>query len=392
MILFVNNGWAYRGISGGDLHVIEVASRWSHIQAIGIAMPQWAYQLHAERLRGIQLLPSGLFEAKPPRFATTILLRYLLRSASNLRARSQLVVAASHYPYDLIPATVISRKRRVPLVVYVFHLTSMFRKKGPRAALTSRWENISINLLRQAIVLADNDDVVRELISRGLSRSSVLRTWNAPTVKPDNVRETRRRDEVVFCHRIADSKGWQDLVVIGERLREKRPGTCLRVLGDGPRRSNLERALRDARLSDVVRVEGFVDEETKWSALQRCAVFISTSREEGWGIAVGEALAAGAPVVGYDLPVYREVHGERGMHLVPSGDVEKFADTVVQLLNSNRATDSVAQPSEVDESPTTWDQIAHYEHRIVRGLLDANAGKPPTSSSSADDDHKNELT
>jgi glycosyltransferase involved in cell wall biosynthesis len=374
MILFINNGWWYAAMSGGDLHIVEVAARWARRLKVAIAMPRWAYELHADQLRGVQLVPTGLTEKAPPRSLAGASVRYMLRSFSKLGASPALVVAASHYPYDLIPAWIISRRRNRPLVVYLFHLASTFRKSGPRAAAVSAWESQAIRLMgRAALVLADNDAVVDELVARGIPRARISRTWNASTDQPKGLVETRTTNEVVYCHGISDTKGWQDLLVIGVRLRERCPGAVLRVLGDGPRRKTLERMVEDAHLAEIVRVEGYVDEETKWRALLRAVAFISPSREEGWGIAVGEALDAGAPVICYDLPVYREVHGEHRLRLVPRGDPDAFADAVVDVVHHASAQSEPEPPESegtpsIHNAPSTWDEIAQIELDLISGL------------------------
>jgi glycosyltransferase involved in cell wall biosynthesis len=367
LILFVSNGWWYRAMSGGDLHVIEVASRWARRLPVEIAMPAWAYRHHADRLGNVALVSSGLFEKSPPRSLAGASVRYLIRSATNLGTRPALVVAGSHYPYDLLPAWTISRRRNVPLIVYLFHLASTFRKTGLRAAAVARWEKVAIRLIRNAsLVLADNDGVVEELLRLGIARERIQRTWNASTDVPAGIDEERTANEVVYCHGLSDTKGWQDLVLIGQRLRDRKPGAILRVLGDGPRRKELERQVAEAHLEGVVRVEGYVDEETKWRALQRAAVFIAPSREEGWGIAVGEAIQAGAPVVAYDLAVFREVHGEKAVHLVPIGEPSSFADAVVDMLKTAALPAAeLSQTAVPERTSRTWDQIAQLELDLV---------------------------
>jgi glycosyltransferase involved in cell wall biosynthesis len=59
----------------------------------------------------------------------------------------------------------------------------------------------------------------------------------------------------------------------------------------------------------------------------------STTRDEGFGIALIEAMAAGLPVVASDVPACREVlaEGEAG-RLVPAGDPDALASALRSLL------------------------------------------------------------
>jgi glycosyltransferase involved in cell wall biosynthesis len=57
------------------------------------------------------------------------------------------------------------------------------------------------------------------------------------------------------------------------------------------------------------------------------------SRDEGFGLTVLEALAAGTPVVASDLPVLREVGGTAAAY-APVGDAEAFAAALSAVLSA----------------------------------------------------------
>jgi len=376
--LFINNGWYLPALSGGDLHVMEVAARWGRVRSVSIAMPGWAYRLHSDRLDGVRLVDTGRFEGSPPWPFAGVCLRWGLRTVRIPAGRPTLVVAASQYPYDLIPGLLVARRSGSPLMVYVNHLPSVLRNKNDGGRLVAGWEPLAIRLLRQAaLVLIDNPEIHRELAMRGVRAERIHPTWHGTGSPPAGRTERRRPNEVVYCGRITDAKGWQDLIVIGDRLSQACPGTVLRVLGDGERRRDLERAIAARGLGDVIRSEGFVDDDSKWRALQRAAAFVSPSREEGWGIAVAEALSAGAEVVGYDLPAYR-VHGERRLHLVPRGDVDALASRLVTVLRDQAPDANGALAHRPASAPTgirSWDEIASHELRLVDRLTTADVAK-----------------
>lgn len=74
------------------------------------------------------------------------------------------------------------------------------------------------------------------------------------------------------------------------------------------------------------------------AALYRGAhVFVFPSLVEGYGLPLLEAMAAGAPVVASDIPVFREVAGEAA-ELVAAEDPEAWADAVTRLGDPRRRT------------------------------------------------------
>ncbi len=78
---------------------------------------------------------------------------------------------------------------------------------------------------------------------------------------------------------------------------------------------------------------GFLGDEALRAVVAGASALVLPSRDEGFGLPVLEALAAGTPVLASDLPVLREVGGEHVRYAAP-GDPEAFADGLRALLDS----------------------------------------------------------
>jgi glycosyltransferase involved in cell wall biosynthesis len=71
------------------------------------------------------------------------------------------------------------------------------------------------------------------------------------------------------------------------------------IVGEGPRRADLERQIRTLGLTDWVSLLGHREPAEIRTLLHRSHLFVATSRQESFGIAALEARAAGLPVLGY---------------------------------------------------------------------------------------------
>lgn len=110
-------------------------------------------------------------------------------------------------------------------------------------------------------------------------------------------------------------------------------GLDIKIYGDGPLRERLQRKVIDVGLSDSCKLEFPVkDIAAKYA---ESSVFVLSSRFEGFGLVIVEAMACGLPVVSFDCPcgpkdiISDHVDGI----LVKTGDVEELARQISYLMN-----------------------------------------------------------
>mgnify|MGYP003578121175 CR=1 FL=1 len=104
------------------------------------------------------------------------------------------------------------------------------------------------------------------------------------------------------------------------------------VLGEGPERASLERIAAGEGLADAVRFPGFRPSPQPY--LEQADLLVLSSRWEGLGNVITEALLAGCRVVSTDCPsgpAELPADGQYG-RLVPVGDAAKLADAITAAL------------------------------------------------------------
>ena len=90
-------------------------------------------------------------------------------------------------------------------------------------------------------------------------------------------------------------------IELARKLKDAGVSFALKIAGDGPMRSDIERAIRDFGLTDEVELLGMLTPERVSEFMCSSAVFIATSdRNEGWGATINEAMACGCCVVASD--------------------------------------------------------------------------------------------
>lgn len=111
--------------------------------------------------------------------------------------------------------------------------------------------------------------------------------------------ERWRRPVIVAAGRLADAKNYPLLIEAVALVRAHVPATLF-VLGQGERADDLRRLAAERGLADVIVWCGF--QSNPWRYMARADVFALTSRYEGFGNVLVEAMACGVPAVATRSP------------------------------------------------------------------------------------------
>lgn len=154
--------------------------------------------------------------------------------------------------------------------------------------------------------------------------------WSERPVEADALRKGIDAPVVAFVGRLVHYKG---LRVLLEAMRHLE--ATLLVVGEGPLGDRLEEAAAD--LGPRVRFCGAVANEERAAYYHAADVVVlpSTSRGEGYGLTLLEAMACGVPVVSTELGTgtsWVNVNGQTGL-VVPPGDTVALAGALRDLLS-----------------------------------------------------------
>lgn len=152
---------------------------------------------------------------------------------------------------------------------------------------------------------------------------------------------------VLGAGRLAPQKDFGTLVRAFEGVAASNANARLLLVGSGEERETIRRLIDRLGLQETVEIVDYV--ENLYAVMRAADVFVLSSRWEGFGIVLVEAMAAGTPVVSTDCP-----HGPseilangRFGRLVAVGDVEALSSAIEETLRSD--ADSAAVTSRAME-------------------------------------------
>lgn len=153
----------------------------------------------------------------------------------------------------------------------------------------------------------------------------------APLDDPWLPRQPGSPPVILSAGRLAPQKDYPTLLEAFAILRRQRPARLL-ILGEGPDRAALETQARALGITADLRLPGFVS--NPFAYMTHADLFALSSRWEGFGNVLAEALALGAPVVATDCPSgpAEILDGGRYGPLVPPGDAPALAAAMARTL------------------------------------------------------------
>lgn len=164
--------------------------------------------------------------------------------------------------------------------------------------------------------------------------------------------------------RLIRQKGFDRLIRAVAGLN--RPDVRLVLVGEGPDREALTAQARD--LGVPLLMPGFVRQPTHW--LAHADLFVLSSRWEGFGHVIVEAMAAGAPVISFDCP-----HGprdiiENGVNglLIRDGDEAALTEAMAKLLDDRDLTERLSKKAATAASRFSSTRIADQYLKLFLSL------------------------
>ena len=299
--------------TGGDEpHLAAPADGALALRAIGEGFP-----VHGVPMRGTWDLGSVLAIAKLHRTLRPDVAHWHAARAHALGAMAALLSRG--------PALVLSRRVDFPVrrsagsrLLYALHIDAI-------AAISEA--------VRAALVRSGLDPAGISLVPSGIDAAPFVGPFDRPAVR---ARLGMGESEVVALNvaALAPHKSQTDLLRAAAIARDRSPALRVWIVGEGPLMAALRAEHASLRLGDTVRLLGFRNDVA--DLLRAADLFCLSSRLEGLGTSILEAMAAGLPVVATRAGGIPEIVVENvtGL-LVAPGDPGALAEALVAMASDS---------------------------------------------------------
>jgi glycosyltransferase involved in cell wall biosynthesis len=374
------------GLEGYVSDLNEVLLRSDAVDAITVFTP-WLPREGAaveDRGAGYRVVRYPAFELIPNFPVPMLWKRGFWRALRSARPGGHDVLV-SHTRFFLSSALALVCARAVsrPLL-HVEHGSDYVQLDGRVARAAARAYDLSLGrlLLRHADAVVAVSHAAGEFVSRLASRDAVVihrGMWTerlAVSVPDEDVLEwAAGRPLVSFVGRLIDGKGVPDLLHAFAALEGVTAVAC--VVGDGPRRGELESLAARLGISDRVLFLGYLPEGRAWSVVCASDIVVNPSYTEGLPTSVLEAALLGKAVLATDVGGTREIvtDGSGGL-LVPPHDVEGLRVGLTRLLEDPDLRARLGHTAHAEAAGRfDWRESARRFIEVAEGLVCARAGQ-----------------
>lgn len=138
-------------------------------------------------------------------------------------------------------------------------------------------------------------------------------------------------------------KGFDLLIDAFHLFAQHNQEWTLDIVGEGSEEALYRQKIADYHLEDRIRLHPFTNHiQDYYSEAQ---IYVLSSRWEGFGLVLVEAMAHGLPVVSSDLPTSKEIMGNNALYF-PNGDIEALASKLQEATQ-------IAWPAKSEEAIRT---------------------------------------
>lgn len=176
-----------------------------------------------------------------------------------------------------------------------------------------------------------------------------------------------KKKQVLAAGRLTGVKGFDLLLESWKLVEGRNPEWRLIIAGDGEERKNLEKQVERDQLMRVV----FTGRCEKMEQLyQEAAVFALSSRYEGFGMVLLEAMQYGVPAVSFACkagPSEIVLDGENGF-LVENGDIKQFAGRLEELMRDSALTKRMGEKAKASVNRFELEEILDQWEKLLESI------------------------
>ncbi len=210
--------------------------------------------------------------------------------------------------------------------------------------------------LDNVIVLCQYDANKYNLYDREF-KPTVL--YNPLTLKPGTISNGKSKRFLAVGRFSRLHKGFDILIKAFNLFSKENSEWKLDIVGEGPEEEKYRKSIREYQLKDRIIIHPFTNHVQEYYS--NAQIYVLSSRWEGFGLVLVEAMAHGLPIISSDLPTSKEILGNFGLYF-KNGDVQDLAKrledaTHIDWQKKSKEALTIANRFNINHIIEQWKQL-----------------------------------
>lgn len=292
-------------------------------------------------------------------------------------ASIDLIYIPSDFLIDLIPGLWWHKKNpKGKIVVCLFllapSLLSKTKKPTFRSILYFMSQHFALILMKKYadLVLVLNNNDKNHLEKLGFDNKVSVVDMGVDIMQYQSIISQKKLYEACFVGRLHSQKGIFDLIKIWEKVIQDNQFASLAVIAGGSNdvKNKFLYEIEKAGLENNIIYFGFKTGSEKVKIIKQSKIFLLPSHYESWAMTAVEGMAAGLPVVAYDLEIFKDIF-PKGMINIPQYNFDMFANTVNCLLTDTIFYNQITKEAISQAKCYDWKKVGERELKLINKLF-----------------------
>lgn len=303
-----------------------------------------------------------------------------------IKYKIELVYSVDHFVLEnVVSAFLVSRLCRKPLAIVFHHLarahqmsfSAVFRGEFDRSELNpfslvvgAFLTSLKHFIYRRAEVCVAVSQATANDLKKNFGLKRVAVTRNGVNLRRyETVKSRSELYEAAYLGRVTSTKGVDILLKSWKIVTTRLPSARLLIIGGFEKdwlKSHKKTVQKLALESNVI-MTGFVSDDEAIKLLKSSKIFVLPSIEEGFGLAVLEAMACGLPCILSDIPALKENFGSAAVFVNPK-DINGLASSILTLLFDSQKRNYLSRRGLEVVKRFTWERVAERELEALRDV------------------------
>ena len=183
--------------------------------------------------------------------------------------------------------------------------------------------------------------------------------YNPLTLKPRKQSDGQNKRFLAVGRFSPKHKGFDLLIKAFALFAEKNNDWSLDIVGDGPEKDYLQQLITENHMKGQITLHPFTNNIQDYYS--SASIYVLSSRWEGFGLVIVEAMAHGLPIISSDLASSKDILGDFGLFF-KNGDIQELAQRLEEATHIDWQTKSqealkIAQKFDVNHIIMQWELL-----------------------------------